>query len=368
MLKKVLPFICFISSVFLSTAQEKKVLWHLGISPVYGKVWAHTDSLDYLGGTNFKGIQVDFIRTRTDAKAYEYAKNHYSSGFSLQYFYFKAPQLGTTFNLLYFIEPNLIYKPTFQLKLRAGGGFNYASNPWNANNNPRNYAYSWHTSGCLVLGLNAGITINRFSKLTAHVLYNHFSNGNTRNPNLGLNYPQMGIGYEVLINQRTAPIQSNQNTYRKYYAEVYGLMSNKSHPDTKTTRYPVYGMGISLGRRISNLHAFSLGAEVISDKSLRYAMDSHPKYKTGNYSDVLAGVSLGHDFVFHRMRVTQQVGYYVFKEAPDFFIGSIYQRYGVDFTFSRKFTLGLNLNASLQKAFVFDVRAGWRFWGNNAPR
>lgn len=338
-------------------------MWHLGLSPVYAKVWAHTPALDFLGGSAAKGIQLDFVRTRIDQAAYEYAHTHYSSGFSLQVFSFDAPELGSSINGIYFIEPNLIHHPKFELKLRAGGGFNYASNPWHSNNNPRNYAYSWHTSGCLVLGLKAGLQLNHFSRLTANVFYNHFSNGNTRNPNLGLNYPQLGLGYEVLINQRTSKIQTAQNAFKKYYAEVYGLVSNKSHPDTKTTRYPVYGMGMSFGRRLSNLHAITTGLEVFTDKSLRYAMDSHPVHKLGNYSDILGGVSIGHDFVFHRMRFTQQLGYYVYKEAPDFFIGSIYQRYGVDFCFNKQFTVGLNLNASLQKAFEIDLRVGWRFWG-----
>ena len=210
-------------------------MWHLGLSPVYAKVWAHTPALDFLGGSAAKGIQFDFVRTRTDQAAYEYAHTHYSSGFSLQVFSFDAPELGSSINGIYFIEPNLIHHPKFELKLRAGGGFNYASNPWHANNNPRNYAYSWHTSGCLVLGLRAGLQLNHFSRLTANVFYNHFSNGNTRNPNLGLNYPQFGLGYEVLINQRTSKMQKAQNAFKKYYAEVYGLVSNKSHPDTKTT-------------------------------------------------------------------------------------------------------------------------------------
>jgi hypothetical protein len=361
--KKVFFLFCFISFVFLSKAQEKKVLWYLGISPIYGKVWAHTKALSTFGGSGFKGVQLDFNRTRTDQAAFDYAQTHYSSGISLQIYSFDAPELGSTINAIYFIEPCLVYKPNFQLKLRGGGGLNYATNPWNGSSNPINYAYSRHTSGCLVLGLMARYQLNYFSAINANILYNHFSNGNTQNPNLGLNYPQVGIGYEVLLNQRTRKIQKNQNSFQKYYAEVYGLISNKSHPDTKTTRYPLYGMGVSFGKRLSNLHALTLGAEVFTDKSMRYSMDNHPIHKYGNYSDVLGGVSVGHDFVFHQMRFTQQIGYFFFREAPDYFIGPIFQRYGVDFTFHKRFTLGLNLNADLKKAIEIDLRVGWRFFG-----
>ena len=361
--KKVYFIVIFFLLSYFSKAQEKRVQWHLGISGIYGKVWAHTPVLNFLGGSNFSGVQIDFNRTRKDQAAFDYARTHYSSGFSLQIYSFAAPELGSTINGLYFIEPVLVYKPNFQLKIRAGGGFNYASNPWNLNDNPRNGAYSRHTSGCVLLGLTMRYKFSDYSAITGNILYNHFSNGSTQNPNLGLNYPQIGIGYEGFINERTTKIQKTQNTFKNYYGEVYGLISNKSHPDTKTTRYPVYGMGLSFGKRLSNLHALTTGLEVFTDKSIRYAMDSHPVHKFGNYSDVFGGVSIGHDFVFHRMRFTQQIGYYFFKEAPDFFIGSIYQRYGVDFTIKKQFTIGLNLNSSLQKAIEFDLRVGWRFFG-----
>ncbi|MCA0427748.1 MAG: hypothetical protein LCH37_09975 [Bacteroidetes bacterium] len=356
-----LIFFCFLQviSLFLR-AQEKEVQWLLGASLAESVVWGHDKTLSQFGGSRAKGFQLDIQRKRVDAEASSYAGISYSSGFSFQVFQFDSAALGTTVNALYFIEPVIAQIGKSSLRLRAAGGFNYATNPFNRQSNRTNTAYSLHTSGCLTMGLTFDFPV-RGGNLIAYSGMNHFSNGNSKNPNYGLNYFQFSVGYEGNLGRPVkSAIQSYQNGYRGYYAEIYGQYANKTHQDAQGKRWSVLGGTFLVGRRLSNLHAVYLGGEWFSDPSLRFAMDNHPIYGTGNFSHRLAGVFIGHDFVFHRMRFSTALGTYVFKEAPNFFTGPFYQRWGVDFTFFKKVVAGINLNTNFQKAFVLDVRLGYR--------
>lgn len=346
--------------VAISQAQSKEVQWALGFSLAESRVWGHDKALKQFDGSRAKGFQLDIQRRRVDRDAASYSGTRYSSGFSFQFFNFDSAALGSTFNALYFIEPVIAKLGSTDIRLRAAGGFNYASNPYNKISNPTNTAFSLHTSGCLTMGVTASFPVKN-GQVIAYTGMNHFSNGNSKNPNYGLNYFQFSVGFEGNLGKPIlSKVQNNQNDYRGFYAELYGQYANKTHPDANGKRWSVLGTTIHFGRRLSRLHAIYLGTEWFSDPSLRFAMDNHPKYKSGNYSNNLCGVFVGHDFVFHKMRFSTALGTYVFKEAPDFFTGPFYQRWGVDFTFYRKLIAGINLNTNFQKAFVIDLRLGYR--------
>jgi hypothetical protein len=89
---------------------------------------------------------------------------------------------------------------------------------------------------------------------------------------------------------------------------------------------------------------------------MRVALDSKDVYKDKNLDNKLVGLLVGHEFLFNRMIFSQQLGVYVYKEVPGELINRVYHRWGINYKLSKRFMLGLNLNANLQKAFIFDGR------------
>jgi len=336
--------------------QTKEITYALSGMPIYASVFAHDKAIKHYKGVTGFGFQIDLNRYRTDKKALEWAGIKYNSGYSLQYVKFSHSDLGQVLNLSYFIEPFLIDKPKFSLRLRAAGGLNYGSKPWNAGSNPINYTYSWLFNGYLGLGLHAHLAINTKQAVLASVSYGHFSNGNTRNPNFGLNYPYIGIGYERQLVQQKRAFGKVLTYPQKWRVDMGVSISNKSLSDYKHLRFWTYGLMLNASYRTSNLHAWTLGVEAFKDESMDFALKRHNIYYANTFDVRLLGLLAGHEFLFNRMIFSQQLGYYLHNEIPKEFVGRFYHRFGINYKLNKHLMFGLNLNSNLQKAYIFDAR------------
>jgi hypothetical protein len=345
-----------LGSLTSTKGQTKEVSYSLSASPIFAWVYAHDRAIKQYSGITGIGFQIDLNRYRVDKKAFDFAGIRYNSGYSLQSIKFSTPELGMALNMSYFIEPFLIDRPKFSLRLRAAGGLNYASNPWNANTNPNNKAYSWLFNGYLGLGLHTNIKLNNNQSLLASATYGHFSNGNTNNPNFGLNFPNIGIGYEHKITQKTRPLGKVLFYTQRWRFDMAALFSNKSLSDFKHLRFFTYGLFMNASYRTGNLHAFTIGIEAFKDESMDYALKRHNIYYTKTFDVRMLGLLGGHEFLFNRMIFSQQLGYYLHNEIPKEFVGRFYHRFGINYKLNKHLMLGLNLNSNMQKAYIFDAR------------
>jgi hypothetical protein len=335
---------------------QKEVSYSLSGQMLHAWFYAHSEAISQYKGVIGSGIQIDFNRYRKDELAYQYAHRHYNSGFGFQYVKFSNEDLGEAANLYYFLEPFLIEGKKASLRLRAAGGLNYGSNPYNKETNPENDAYSSTINGYLGLGMSLNFALGNKLQMMLNATYSHFSNGNTKNPNTGVNYPNIGVGLEYKLATKNVPL-GKMLFYKEHWRYDVGfLFSNKSLPTQRDRRFWAYGLNMQVSYQVHPIHAFTVGVEGIIDKSMRSALDSSVYTYNLDLDHRLAGIMLGHEFLFNRMIFSQQLGYYVYKEIPDNVLRNLYHRWGINYKLNRRVMLGINLNANLQKAFIFDGR------------
>jgi hypothetical protein len=186
--------------------------------------------------------------------------------------------------------------------------------------------------------------------------FSHFSNGNTKNPNYGVNYPNVGMGLEYQIKTVSKPLGKLLFYPERWRFDLAPFICNKSLPITPNKRYWTYGFNTQASYRVGAINAWTLGVEAYVDQSMQVAMDSSDIYRPQHLSNKLAGLLVGHEFLFNRCIFSQQLGVYLFKEVPGVLINKVYHRWGFNFKLNKRFMLGLNLNSNLQKAFIFDAR------------
>jgi hypothetical protein len=337
-------------------AQDKQVAWSIGIQPQKAFVYAHSPAIAQFKGSGGYGFQFDLNRFRLDAASKGYAGFRFNSGFGLQYVNFENTNLGSAFNLSYFLEPILCENQMLQFRLRAAGGLNLATKPFDEFNNPTNRAYSSFVNAYLGLGLSAYIKITASTWLFANTTYSHFSNGNTYNPNYGLNYPHIGLGVDYKFKETQKPIGKTLFQKEKWRFDLGLFGSNKSLPFSRKMRFWAYGALVQAGYRTGPISSWTIALEGFRDNSLRTAVDSNIFYLNKDVSINLAGALIGHEFVFNRCVFSQQLGMYLFNELPSKLVGKFYHRWGFNYKINKQIMAGLNLNANLQKAFLFDVR------------
>ncbi|MFM1971146.1 MAG: hypothetical protein RL731_968 [Bacteroidota bacterium] len=339
-----------------SQTELKQVAWSVGFQPQRAFVYAHTPKLSQFKGSGGTGFQIDLNRYRLDTLASTYSRFKFNSGFAFQWMRFDSSSLGTAFNFSYFLEPVLWEYQALQLRLRAAGGLNLATRPYDQKSNPTNPAYSFYINGYLGLGLGAYLKVNNKLKVFANATYSHFSNGNTGNPNFGLNYPHIGVGLDYSLKTSSKPIGKTMFQKEVWRYDIGVFASNKSLPILPDNRFWVYGALVQTGYRYNTLNALTLGVEMFRDHSMRTAVDSNIFYLNKDVSINLGGLLLGHEFIFNRCIFSQQLGMYFFNELPSDLVGRFYHRWGFNYKLHKQWMLGLNLNANLQKAFLFDLR------------
>jgi len=339
--------------------EVKHVAYSIVVMPIYAWMHAHNDRLamSYKGTTGL-GFQVDLDRRRKDTTSLDFSDIRYNSGYTLQYLRYSHLDLGQVLNVSYFIEPTLICQPQFTLGFRATAGINYASNPWNANTNPDNYAYSLPVNIYLGLGLHAHFILNNNQSIQAFATYGHISNGNTNNPNNGLNYPFAGIGYERFLVQKSLPKSSFVSSAQRWRIDLGGLISNKTLPNFKEMRFWAHGLMINAAYKTGHLHAWTLGIEAFRDESIAFALNNNRLNYPFNFGTRL-GLLGGHEFLMNRWIFSQQLGYYLHH---DIFTTKFYQRFGINYKVTQQFSFGLNINAILPRAYMSDFRLLYSFY------
>ncbi len=348
--------ILFFFGLNQTPAQTKQIAWSFGLQPQRAWVFAHSPKLAQFKGSGGNGFQFDLNRLRLDSTAKIYMGIRFNSGFGFQFMRFDSTSLGSAFNLSYFLEPLLWENAVFQLRLRASGGLNIASKPYDEKTNASNPAFSSPINGYLGLGISTYFKVTNTTYVFANATYSHFSNGNTRNPNYGLNYPHLGIGVDYNFNTTSKPIGNTLFQKEKWRFDLGVFASNKSIPILPQLRFWAYGALVQASYRTGPINAWTIALEGFRDHSMRMSVDSNIFYLNKEVSINLGGLLIGHEFVFNRCIFSQQLGMYYFNQLPQDLVGRFYHRWGFNYKLNKQFMAGLNLNANLEKAFLFDLR------------
>ncbi|OYU94486.1 MAG: hypothetical protein CFE21_15885 [Bacteroidetes bacterium B1(2017)] len=361
-LRGVLLLLCLSNAFYGISQATKTVDYTLGVQPLHAWLMIHSPKLDTFSGTTGTGFQVELNRYRKDDLAYSYAHRNYNSGFALQYMHFSNAALGNALNLSYFIEPFLIERGKFSIRMRAAGGINFASNPYDKQANPLNDGYSSHVNGYLGFGFSSNYRFSKNMAAFAQATFSHFSNGNTKNPNLGLNFPNIGAGVEYKLATKTKPLGTLLFYKERWRFDLGSFVCNKSLPFYPKERYWAYGIFGQAGYRSGAINAWTFATEAYADNSMRAILDSNLAYKDKQLDHRVIGLMAGHEFVFNRCIFSQQLGVYIYKEVPQELINKVYHRWGFNYKLNRNFMMGINLNANLQKAFILDARLVYSFY------
>ena len=101
--------------------------------------------------------------------------------------------------------------------------------------------------------------------------FNHISNGGIKQPNLGMNWPTVGIGFDYNFNPLTLkPIKKTKISGKeKTTSWKFEFMESLKVHD-KTANYDekvcfIYGFSVYANRRISKYSALNAGLEWVSD-------------------------------------------------------------------------------------------------------
>ena len=164
-----------------------------------------------------RGLSLELSRLRYTQSAWSACNCYSQNGLSLMYFNFDDPEvLGSSVNLAVFAEPHFTYG-NFNLSLRAGLGVSLLTKVYHVESNPENIFFSRTMSGILLLQLTNRVWLNEHFGIRLSGAYHHISNGGSKQPNLGMNFPTISIGAEYSIGRIRLARREKQQVSKKQY-------------------------------------------------------------------------------------------------------------------------------------------------------
>lgn len=332
----------------------------LGLRGHYGFIIPHSASIRSISYSKPWALEADIAWQLTRMRAWQQCNCYPRLGITTTYVNFDNPAvLGSGFTSLAYAEPFFSVHRRLNLSFRMGGGLVYLNQVYDPVSNPDNLFYSTPFSFILQASMSVNVPLNEKTAIRLSGNYNHISNGGTKLPNKGINFPTLSLGLDYTVRPAQFPVRT-KTRWRSEETKLNRLSiallgTAKTINEQEPQRYLTVGLMTSASRQIGRISALALGAEWIADGTLREEIQRQGLNRDHNRVALLAG----HELLVGRFNFSQHLGVYIY--APQKAMDPVYQRYGLSYRFTDHLFLGINLKAHRQVADLMDVRLGYIF-------
>lgn len=324
----------------------------------YGFLMAHREALVPLQESHLVSAEISVFKTTRGEEEWERDYLLPEKGIQLEVMRTGTEKLGTAVALYPYVDFPLNGESKRSLWLRYGIGLGYVSRIFDPEENYKNAAVGTHINGVLHIDLQyrGRITKNGFAELGLGVT--HFSNGSTRMPNLGVNFPKATFGYRQYFGQSTPTnVEMTKNQRKPACWQVYVAGGVKETYPVLGDEYPAGTFDAACFPATGRRSRFGIGCDLFYDASLSVRQER----LTGSSrkdTDFRAGIYGAWEMRLGAIGIGFNMGLYpytVYKED-----GLFYHRIGLKYHFKRLF-LCTNLKTHYARADFIEWGLGWQF-------
>ncbi len=340
---------------------KQEDLFSVGAGAQYGFIFAHSEDVQNTSGARPIGVEFILSWQSNDAPTWSLCNCFPRKGLLLNYYDFDVALLGKGATAAYFLEPTYRITDRAFFAFKGAAGLSYLTNPFDSTSNPTNQSYSTAINGYLLFGVGAWFRVSERWWLNPSVNYQHISNGGTKKPNKGINWPTAGVA--ISYQPQFRPYYTGTRTKEKFWKDYsprwdIGLMGAARRGydvEGQRIRSPLVGVFAQGAKQVGRVSALTLGAEVYRDGELRNLLSK----ESIDASPVKAGVMAGHEFILGKFLFSQRLGYYVFDQTP--YYDQLFHRWGLLYRVNRHLGAGFSLLAHRQVAEYIDFRVTYSF-------
>ena len=332
-----------------------------GLSFHSGAVLVHNHDVQSIENAKPKGFSVDLSKQFIDSASYAYCRAYIRKGYTFSFYDLGTAILGNGFIVSYFLEPVYRIGNKLQFQFRGDMGAGYFSNPFDSVKNQKNNNYSQHITPYLHVSAGFGIYITKKLLLEGNANFNHISNGNFKEPNSGLNWSTFSAALIYNPDNNHLPKYKKPPRY-KWSAQRAGLdvgvmyvPKQGYHRNWKNTRNYMAGIFVAAQKKVSRISALSAGAELYYNKFI----DAPGVAANNSKPATVAGVYLGHEFLFNKIIFSQQYGIFI-TNYPSFYKVATYHRWGLRYKVSSRLYAGFNMKVYKFTADFIDLRLQYK--------
>jgi hypothetical protein len=298
-------------------------------------------------------------------------------GIGTQYLYFLSrDELGAPFSLYGFYDGNYYWSKNFQVTSRLGAGLAYGFKPWSAQNPLSGDLFSTRLNAFTELGLGVALRIKHHFLLEPGFRFQHFSNGNLRKPQRGINITAYSLALRSeltnpLLHPEKMPL--SQFKRRQELLAFLGISSSQlEFKSPSATQHLTYGMNFLMANlhlgynyQISRRLKLGTGIDLVYDgtNGMREAgIDGKPARNEVALADKAGlAVFIGGESVIDRLSIVTTLGYIVARTHFESSSPAFEQRLGFKYHYLENAFAGVNIRAyNFRAAKAIEFNLGFR--------
>jgi len=306
-------WVCFLLPLTLS-AQER-FTDGLCVTPNYhyGFVIPEYSNILYVVQQNIQMASLNISKKTTGKNYWQQLYNYPEYGLALFYTTLGNDQVnGREMGLYPYFQLNIISKSRFTLYNQTGVGISYVTRKFDLQNNYLDVAVGSHFNFHFNFKVGASYQVLKNVRLQAGLSFDHFSNGNLSEPNLGLNSLTVYSGIGYFLGRQVDRVKKELPPHKSDYHWEFIYSVGGKHPRSLNSNFYLTSSA-TFEFKWEPLRAihFGVGADIFYDNSTQAEMSGAniPGYKPeDNYR---SGIHLSQEFVYSKLSLIIQEGLYM---------------------------------------------------------
>ena len=219
--------------------------------------------------------------------------------------------LGKEFSLTAFFKLDIIKKRNFRFYNQTGVGFGYVTRKFDFVDNYMNVAVGSHLNTHFNSRFGVGYSLTNKCEINLGLVFNHFSNANLREPNLGINTVSVFGGVNYLLGQSTKKQKNEIGPHVKSnYTEVFLSFGGKHTRALSSKKYLTSSLSLEFNRASFRFFHIGYGLDIFYDSSIEDQLISIDEDYKNAYS-FQTGIHIAPTFIYNRLNLIIQQGVYL---------------------------------------------------------
>ena len=359
-MKRFLPLIvAHVMLSFFYASAQKSDNYQLSFRYHYGFIMPHAPSMQQFANAHFPVYELTFTKLTHGEKNWQRAYHNPDLGMSFYTTDFgKNAVLGRGYALFPHISFHYLRKKWLKANFRFGAGLGYIEKPFDRLSNYKNNAIGSHLNSAISVMIETKFRLSAHSNLGIGLAMNHFSNGASKTPNLGVNLATANIAYAYTFGSRVVNAIDSSESFQKhfeYFAIVCGGFKELAPPGGN--KYTIITASLNVARVHSVRGRWGIGLDVLNDASIaeQFKRQDDP---TSRLAVTQTGMTIGWEVLVGKVSFPLQAGFYLLSKYKS--NGVFYNRYGIRYQFHKHLFANVSLKTHFAKADYFEWGLGYK--------
>ncbi|MCA1764257.1 MAG: acyloxyacyl hydrolase [Cryomorphaceae bacterium] len=332
----------------------------------YGSVLAEYSSFTYLTEDFVQSVDLYFEKETVGKNPWEEVFGYPTYGIGLFYTTLGNDEIhGRELAVFPYMKFRILGKEKLNLSGLMGLGLGYVTKSYDPERNPFNVVigskFNIHFQASLLVRYQL---INSVS-LDAGLGFAHFSNGNTAEPNIGINNATMTAGIAYRLSEKSPQIKNEFLPMKKsWFWEAGVTLGSKSTRSLQQSRHMVFAATADVWKPLTRVVSVGIGPDVFYDTAAETELLGRPNEQYQSSDQLSSGIHASVAFRYGKFRLIIQTGAYLLKEnavIDDF----IYNRAMMRFDASKRIFVHFAMKSHLHILDYPELGIGYRWQNEN---